>query len=174
MVIGSRILGIGTMILGLAFAEIGCGGKGAALAESAELCREFHIVGPEVSKKPETLNVIRRGRRMESVVLVAPATMRASLKGTAGAATLVVRVAPVFNIGDGIRMDIFIRRSGVRIWIGGCYFDPGKVAADRDWKLMTLPMETRADDELEIEASPGPQGESTADWLAIASVRLAR
>jgi hypothetical protein len=76
----------------------------------------------------------------------------------------------VFNIGDGVQMNVFLRRSGIRILVGSRYFDPGRNAEDRSWIPVSIALEVNEGDLIEIEASAGPQGDLTADWLALNSV----
>jgi hypothetical protein len=116
----------------------------------------------------------RRGRRMDSMLLVAPVTIRAPLAGSARNLTLECVAAPVFNVGDGMRMDVLLMtESGERL-VYTRYFDAGRRAEDRDWIPLSIPLDgpaTSASD-LIIRLSAGPHGDLVADWLALASVRL--
>lgn len=118
------------------------------------------------------LDVVRKGIRRESIVLVAHSVIRLSLQGISGKKTLKFWATPVFNIGDGIQLNLLLRRGEERIPIGGRYFDSAWKSQDRDWIEVERPLEIRGGDQLEIEASAGPQGEATGDWLALAALRL--
>ena len=125
---------------------------------------------PDMLKKH--MKVIRKGDRKDALVLLAPAAIRASLQGAKGRKILKCWAAPVFDIGDGIQMSVFIRRVEKRILAGSRYFDPGRKAEDRNWIPIAIPLEIDPGDQLEIEASGGPQGDLVADWLAFSSLRL--
>jgi len=121
------------------------------------------------------LDVIRRGNKKDAMVLVAPAGIRASLRGVTGRRTLEFWAAPVFDIGDGFLMMVFINRSGTRFLVEERYFDPGRRAEDRNWIPVAVQLDDiKKGDQVEIELSAGPQGDLTADWLALSSVRLTR
>jgi hypothetical protein len=81
---------------------------------------------------------------------------------------------PVFNVGDGLQMDLFLRQAGARHFIAGRYFDAGRKFEDRDWIPIAFPLDLGQDDQLEIEVSAGPQGNLVADWLALSSFHLAQ
>jgi hypothetical protein len=81
---------------------------------------------------------------------------------------------PVFNVGDGLQMDLFLRRAGARHLMGSRYFDAGRKIEDRDWIPIAFPLDLGQDDQLEINVSAGPQGNLVADWLALSSLHLAQ
>ncbi len=118
------------------------------------------------------LPVIRKGMRKNALILIAPASVRASLKGVSGKLMLHGLATPVYNIGDGIRMDLFLNRAGRRYPVGNRYFDPGRSIEDRAWIPIAFPMDVAENDQLEIEVSGGPQGDLVADWLALSSWHL--
>ncbi len=118
------------------------------------------------------LAVIRRGLRKDTLTLVAPVSVRASLPGASGNLTLEGLATPVFNIGDGVEMKLFLIRSGVRRPIGHRFFDSGRRAEDRDWIPIAFPVDLHAGDQLEIDVSAGPQGDLVADWLALSELRF--
>lgn len=120
--------------------------------------------------------VIRKGLRRNAIIIVAPVCIQASLQGVSGKAMLKGWAAPVYNIGDGLRMDLYISRRGIRYQVGSRYFDPGRKAGDRDWIPIEVPLEIAEgeEDRLEIEISAGPQGDLVADWLALSSLSLFR
>jgi hypothetical protein len=120
------------------------------------------------------LDVTRKGIKRNSIVLVAYSAIRVSLQGISGKRTLKLWAAPVFDVGDGIQLSLFLRRRGQRISIGGRYLDSARKSEDRDWIAIEIPLEIREEDQLEIEVSAGPQGEATADWLALSDLRLAK
>jgi len=119
------------------------------------------------------MEVLRRGERKDALVLLAPAFLQVSLQEQlSGEGTLECWAAPVFDIGDGIQMNVYVRRNGVQVLKGSRYFDPGRTAEDRSWIRISIPLEIRKGDQLEIEVSAGPQGDLVADWLALSDVRL--
>jgi hypothetical protein len=118
--------------------------------------------------------VTRKGLRKKSLVMIAPVCIHASLRGVSGKATLRGWAAPVFNIGDGLQMNLFLRSSGIRHQIGSRYFDAGRKAEDRDWIFLKVPLEMGEDNWLEIEISAGPQGNLVADWLALSELSLVK
>lgn len=117
-------------------------------------------------------SVTRKGVRKDALVLTAPVSVCASLKGVSGRFTLEGLATPVFNIGDGIQLELYLSRAGKRQFIGKRYFDAGRKAEDRDWISIAFPLDLGEDDLLEIEISAGPQGDLVADWLALSSLSL--
>jgi hypothetical protein len=120
----------------------------------------------------EKLGVIRKGLRKNAMILVAPSSVCASLKGASGPMMLEGWATPVFNVGDGLEMDMFVRRAGEPRLVGSRYFDAGRKFEDRDWIPIAFPLDLGQDDQLEIDVSAGPQGDLSADWLALSSLRL--
>jgi hypothetical protein len=119
-----------------------------------------------------SLGVIRRGLRRDALVLIAPVSVRASIKGVAGQRMLEGWATQVFNVGDGLQMNLFLNGTGGRRFAGGRYFDAGRKFEDREWIPIAFPLDLDQDDQLEIEISAGPQGNLAADWLALSSLRL--
>jgi hypothetical protein len=119
-------------------------------------------------------SIVRSGRQEDATILVAPITVRANLAGYHGALRLRLLATPVFNIGDGIQMDIFLVNGSDRNRICSRYFDAGRNAADRQWIAMEVPLDlrNRQDSQVEVQVSGGPQGDLVADWLALAEVRI--
>jgi hypothetical protein len=126
---------------------------------------------PEEHFKQSQL-VTRKGLRRQALVLVAPVHIHAPLRGFSGRATLRGWAAPVYNIGDGLQMNLFVRRNGIRHQVGSRYIDSGKNAGDRDWIPIEILLEIGEDDWLEIEISGGRQGNLVADWLALSELGL--
>jgi hypothetical protein len=116
--------------------------------------------------------VIRKGLRKNALALVAPVSVRAPLSGASGKRILEGWATPVFNIGDGIQMDLFLTRAGARHLILGRYFDAGRAFGDRAWIPISIPIDINENDQLEIVISAGPQGDLVADWLALSGLRL--
>jgi hypothetical protein len=152
---------------------VGCGGKTLVNAPAIDLAERFSLFEAGVPKTLDRqVDVTRKGKKRKAFILVAPAVVRASLQGATGKMTLKCLVAPVFDVGDGMRMDVFLRRNGTRIQVGSRYFDPGRKAPDRDWISIAMPLSIHSGDQLEIEVSGGPQGDLVADWLAFSSICL--
>ena len=108
------------------------------------------------------------------MLLIAPVTIRASLQNLSGGATVEGLAAPVFNVGDGMQLDLYLIRGAARQTVGSRYFDPGRTADDRNWIPLAFPLALSGagDDQLEIQLSAGPQGDLVGDWLALGSLRL--
>jgi hypothetical protein len=160
-------------ILAVWFGSMGCGRSPAVNESAIDLGERFSLIESGGSKALDRhVEVIRKGRRHEAFILVAPAVIRASLQGALKEMTLNCLAAPVFDVGDGIQMSVFLERAGTRIPVGNRYFDPGRKAEDRDWIPTAIPISISRGDQLEIEVSAGPQGDLVADWLALSSIRL--
>jgi len=86
-------------------------------------------------------SVIRNGLQKDALILVAPVSVRASLRGSSGRLMLVGLATPMFNIGDGIQMDLYLSRTGERHFIGNRYFDSGRRAEDRKWIPIAFPVD---------------------------------
>jgi len=107
------------------------------------------------------------------MALIAPVTVRTSFYGATGDMMLTGSATPIFNVGDGIQMNIFLKRHDGRLQsIYRRYFDSGRNAEDRNWIPIAIPINPDKNDQLEIEIAAGPQGDSTADWLALSSLCL--
>jgi hypothetical protein len=117
--------------------------------------------------------VARRGKTLDCIVLRAPVTVR--YKPGLAPLTLVCQVTPVFNVGDGVRLDVVRVEASSEQVVYSRYFDAGRRAQDRDWVPLSVPVgpcRFRGCG-LELRASAGPQGDLTADWLALADIRIA-
>jgi len=115
--------------------------------------------------------VDRGGVRKNAMVLVAPAAAKTSLEGIHGRMELHLLVVPVFNVGDGIQMEIRLLDDAQPVQVCSRYFDPGRRFEDRRWTPVTIPMDVhRKDAQLEIRVSGGPEGNLTGDWLAFAEL----
>ena len=115
----------------------------------------------------------RGGEKKSAMVLVAPIAVKASLDGFRGRHALHVMVVPVFNVGDGIQMDIRLLDDGLPVQVCSRYFDPGRRFEDRRWTPLAFMMDVRSKDaQLEIRVSAGPQGDLVGDWLAFADLRV--
>jgi len=152
----------------------GCNGSRGQRAEneSNDLAGRFVLVHPGSARHLQRLEVNRKGSRRKSLVLVAPSIIRGSLEGISGRRHLELSAAPVFNVGDGVQMNVFLRSAGKRIPLVNRYFDAGRKAEDRDWVRVEIPLDVRRGDQIEIEAAAGPLGDLAADWLAISSIRI--
>jgi hypothetical protein len=116
----------------------------------------------------------RKGQRRDTMLLIAPVTAKAEVGGIAGSYFLEALCTQVFNTGDGIQMEVYLTEGSERRRIYSRYFDAGRRAEDRDWVPVSVPLilGKARDSQVEIEASAGPQGDLTSDWLALSSVRL--
>jgi hypothetical protein len=152
----------------------GVSGNRPQIAAVSDLTDSFSSADPDTPNAhlKRHLLATRRGLRRDALILIAPVTVRAALPGASGKMTLQGWAAPIFNIGDGFQMDIFLIRAGKSRHVVGRYFDPGRVAEDRNWIPIEVALDIREKDRLEIEISAGSQGDLTADWLALSSLRL--
>jgi hypothetical protein len=118
-------------------------------------------------------DLVRCGRREAALVLVAPVRARAPLVER-GALRLEGWCTPVFNIGDGVELEVSLVRGQARTPLLRRTFDAGRRAADRDWVRIEVPLDVGAADAswLELELRAGPQGDLVGDWLALADLRL--
>jgi hypothetical protein len=118
---------------------------------------------------------VRRGMRRDAMRLIAPVIVRAPLAGYSGAMLIEFQAAPVFNVGDGMRLEILLAGVGGDEVLYSRYFDPGRNAADRDWVRIEVPAMLPPQPKwLVLRLTGGPQGNLEADWLAISSMRLTR
>jgi hypothetical protein len=150
------------------------GGHQAAVA-AVDLIARFKPEGSGDSLKPH-VSVMRNGKRVDATVLVAPARARLSLADFAGQCTLKMLAAPVFNLGDGMLVELILAVSGVRSVVFSRYVDAGRKAGDRAWIPVEVSLDLPRTREvyLEIQVSGGPQGDLVADWLALGEAQLLR
>ncbi len=175
---------VGLALLGVVCAMIafmsGCGKKAAGGetegSSTPGLAFRFSATGGGTGSEAfdPHYGVTRKGRRRDSMLLVAPVTIKAETNGHSGNFTLEAWCTQVFNTGDGIQMDVYLAGREERRKIYGRYFDAGRRAEDRDWIPISVPLVLlpAQDARVEIEASAGPQGDLTGDWLAVSSARL--
>ena len=118
--------------------------------------------------------VVRHGRRLVTTTLLAPVVVRAGLTGLSGRFTLKLLASPTFNVGDGVQLEVLLSSAGSFRPVCSRYFDAGRLAGDRDWIPMEVPLSLSgaANAYLEIRVSAGPQGDLDADWLALAEARI--
>jgi hypothetical protein len=139
---------------------------------------ERFVPAKQAAGRSSLLNPIvldRAGSKRRAMVLVAPASAIAPLGGDSGRIELQLEAVPVFNVGDGIQMEIWLRDDGPPVRICSRYFDPGRRFEDRRWTSVTVEMNVhRNDAQLEIRVSAGPEGNLTGDWLAFADVSISR
>jgi hypothetical protein len=120
--------------------------------------------------------VTRKGRREEALVLVAPISVRATISGIAGAVNFEALAAPVFNVGDGIKLEIFLSDASGEKRVYEGHFDAGRRDSDRNWTALKIPFDLGAGGswQLEMRVSGGSRGDLASDWLALAKPRLRR
>jgi hypothetical protein len=161
---------LGWCLLGLSLIAAAAPG---ILQGPVDLTARLHAVGSADSIKRH-MPVTRQGRQADAVILVAPVIVRASLAGIKGPCRLRLLATPAFNIGDGMQMDLSLTQSGEGRKIFSRYFDAGRIAGDRAWVRIEVPLDLPPASEvyLEIQVSGGPQGDLVADWLAIAEIEL--
>ena len=144
-------------------ASSACGHNPVQNESAIDLGERFSLLEAGVSKTLDThVEVTRKGQKREAFILVAPAVVRAPLQGALKVMTLQCLAAPVFDVGDGMQMNVYLTKAGNRIPVGGRYIDPGRKAEDRDWIPVAIPLKVTEGDQLEIEVSAGPQGDLVA------------
>ena len=119
--------------------------------------------------------VVRNGHARDALVLEAPVTIRAPLEGLTAGAVLECLATPVFNVGDGMQMEVSLIENGRDRVLLRRYYDAGRRLADRAWTLLRIPLDlqgTAGAAQLEIRVSAGPQGDLVADWLAISDLHI--
>jgi hypothetical protein len=119
--------------------------------------------------------VVRNGFARDAMVLEAPVSIRAPLAGAAPGAILECQSTPVFNVGDGMQMDMHLIDGVKRRVIYSRYYDAGRHLEDRAWIPLSIPLDLEGSSvaaQLEIRVSGGPQGDLVADWLALSDVRI--
>jgi len=143
--------------------------KGTRFVES--FLKAGEVEGGELHHK---MRVNRRGRQEGSLVLVAPIVARAEIREASGPVKLQFLAAPVFNLGDGFQLDVFLKDGSEKSLVYSRYFDPGRKTSDRGWIPVefSLDVAQRKRAGLELKVSAGPQGDLVADWLALAQMRL--
>jgi hypothetical protein len=172
-------LALSTVVLAASFYFSGCMTSARIRSENAEvidLTGRFSPVNPDISDPhfERHVHATRNGMRRDALILIAPVSIRATLQGVSGKVMLQGWATPVFNIGDGIQMNLFLIHAGTSRHIGSRYFDPGRNANDRNWIPIEVPLKLSEEDQLEIEISAGPQGNLTGDWLALSSLCLTK
>ena len=107
--------------------------------------------------------------------LIAPVAVRAPLAAAVAGAELQFLATPVFNVGDGMLLDVLLAGESGEEILYTRYFDAGRKAADRQWVPIKVTLPRRSGARwLVLRVSGGPQGNLEADWLAIASMNLSR
>ena len=172
---GSSIGRLG-LILAISLVSLACGSAARIQSEKVipiDLTDRFMPIAPvQPGNFDKHITVARKGQRRDAMVLVAPVAISASLRGASGKMRLEGLATQVFNIGDGIQMELFLVRGGTRQQLGSRCFDAARKAEDRDWIPIAFPLEGSEADNLEIRISGGSQGDLVADWLALSSLRL--
>ena len=172
-----RLLFPATVLIAVLLCSAACGSRRGIQQKDGEILDLMDRLEP-ADPVPEGAHfernqyVIRKGLRKKALVIAAPIRIAASLHGVSGNVTLKGWATQVYNIGDGLQMNLFLTRNGTRHRITGRYFDSGRKAEDRDWIPLEIPLEIGKKDRLEIEISAGPQGDLVADWLALDSLAL--
>jgi hypothetical protein len=142
-------------------------------SETRLLLANFRVVGhPEFP--PRSLPVTRRGKRRDAIMLIAPSTVKLTLAGISGPIRLKGWAAPVFNIGDGIQMEMKLTDSQQQRTVYSRRFDAARNAADRDWIPLDIGfnLDESSKWDLEMTVSAGPQGDLVGDWVALAELHL--
>jgi hypothetical protein len=122
---------------------------------------DHHAAAPGTSGSIERhANVTRGGRLREALVLVAPVTVRADLAAITGRYLLTLQASPVFNIGDGMQMDVWMESAGNRRKVLQRYFDAGRSLADRHWVSLEIALDLSGvpAQYIEIQVTGGRKG----------------
>ncbi len=169
-------------VLATAMALAACGSRPARAPEKATgrdlmpgLARAVQAAG-KPSGQPR-MEVTRGGRRMQCAVLIAPVLVGVPVGWDAkGRYTLELVAAPVFNIGDGIDVEVLLHGSAGARRLLARRFDPARRADDRAWQKIAVPMDLTGTpgEAIQFRVTGGPEGDLVDDWLALGSVTLAR
>jgi hypothetical protein len=168
-----RMTALAFLLLGFS----GCGTKSIPAQENGvlDLRDRLSVLSREAggSYSPH-FAASRNGIDRDSILLIPPITVRASLKGIAGHATLVGIATPVYNIGDGMQLDVVLIQEGNRRTVYTRYYDPGRKTEDRKWIPFKIPLDLPQGNDIRIElrVSAGMQGDLVADWLAVSELRV--
>ncbi len=164
------------------FGLTGCGRKAAPPAKDAvfELRDRLSVTrrqdGTPVSGGSYSphFEAVRNGIRRDSILLMPPVTVSAPLNGLPACATLRGIAAPVYNIGDGMQLDIVLIGEGNERTVYSRYYDAGRRAEDRRWVPFTAPLDLPVGQNfsLELRVTPGAQGDLVADWLAVSDLQV--
>ena len=174
---GLRVLasiGMTTSLLLLGWA---CGTRGTLAQDGGivYLRDRLSVVTPETggSFSPH-FAASRNGVGRDSILLIPPTKVRASLQGITGPVMLEGIVTPVYNIGDGMQLDIVLIDGGTRRGVYSRYYDPGRKAEDRNWIPLYIPLDLPRGHDIRIElmVTAGMQGDLVADWLAVSELRV--
>ncbi len=170
----------GLLVVMLSAAACGTTSGVRQTIDGYDLAERFNLVHNEPPRAEGGVSfarhyeVTRNGVPRDAMLLVAPAEIRASLAGIKGQVILEGLAPPVFNIGDGIHMEIFLSDSHGCRKVFERSFDPGRRAQDRAWIPLEIPVELdgAASSQMGIRVSAGIQGDLVADWLALSSMRV--
>jgi hypothetical protein len=133
----------------------------------------FPYPGDETGSIRRNMAVIRRGQSRDALVLEAPVNLRAPLGALSSNTRLTAWATPVFNIGDGIQLDVLVATEDGSRLMESRYFDSGRRSEDRAWVPISIPLDLGAESKwLELRVSGGPQGDLVGDWLALADLRF--
>jgi hypothetical protein len=132
------------------------------------------------SRRPPHFSLVRAGTRRNGLLLVAPEVVSAPLPGLAGKMEFRCFVAPVYNIGDGVILEIVLEAEDRERVLLRRRLDAGRRAEDRQWNELVVPLQIPRDGaSLLLRASggdpednPGTGVDLVADWLVIADPRL--
>jgi hypothetical protein len=119
--------------------------------------------------------VVRNGVARDSLVLEAPVTIWTTLEGARPKAVIECITTPVFNVGDGMQMEVSLIENGRSRMLLQRYYDAGRCLADRAWIPLRIPLDLQGPSgaaRVEIRLSSGPQGNLVADWLALSDIHI--
>jgi hypothetical protein len=171
---------VGMLVSALTAWTFGACASGPPISGTVPLVEQFFSVSARESTQGESGSfqrhspVTRGGRQLDAMILIAPATIRALTEGLSGPCLLKLEAAPVFNIGDGMQLTVSVEDGAKSKIVFERGFDAGRMAVDRKWTGLAIPLELSGTKEegVEIRVSGGPQGDLVADWLALAELRL--
>jgi hypothetical protein len=119
--------------------------------------------------------LVRAGERHAGVALIAPARLSVPVGASRGAFDFHCLAAPVYNVGDGTKLEIYREGREGRRKLFERYFDAARRSEDRRWTTISVPLDVGdAGVQIVLVVSGGARGDMVADWLAIAEPRLSR
>lgn len=160
-----------SLLIFIVLPAVGC--DSAAPPEAGTFDARFTPKDPLKSDSVTRMRVERRGETKEALVLRAPSAVSASIGECREPCVFRASIAPVFNVGDGFEMNVWLSDGKGSQKIYSRCIDAGRRFEDRSWIPIRIPIEFRTGDaRLEIQVTGGPLGDLTADWLALAEMRI--
>jgi len=116
--------------------------------------------------------MVRAGERRRGVALIAPVKLSVPVNETHGLFEFRCFAAAVYNVGDGVTLEILWEdSSGARRLIER-RFDAARRREDRRWAEISVPLKIEGRGHIVFAASAGASGDLVADWVTVAQPRV--